>query len=216
MKKYEIAIFDVDGTILDTSEGIISAVKRTIRKKGLFNISNKELLTFIGPPIQDSFARIYNLKGDILQELTTIFRDFYKGEDLFKAIPYDGIYEVMDEMIKRDIKIAIATYKRQDYALTILKYFGFNKYSNILNGADHENKLKKSDIIKKCLDDLNVIDYNNAVMIGDSFHDANGAKLLGIDFIGVTYGFDFKIKEDVYKYPCIGSVNTPQELLIYF
>lgn len=215
-KQYEIAVFDVDGTLLDTTEGVLAAVKYAIEEKKLEPIADEQLLTFIGPPIQDSFARVYGLEGSILQELATTFRNRYKDVELLKAKPYEGIYEVFEELDKRGVKLAVATYKRQDYAEEILKHFGFDKYTNILYGADHENKLKKVDIIRKCMNDLGVSDFSRAVMIGDSSHDAIGAEQIGMDFIGVTYGFDFKKSEDVSKFPSIGSADKAIELLKFF
>lgn len=86
---------------------------------------------------------------------------------------------MLNALSNKGIKLAVATYKRQDYAEAILKHFGFDKYTDILYGADHENKLKKMDIIKKCMDDLGVHDYSRAVMVGDSRHDAIGAQKIG-------------------------------------
>ena len=200
MGKYEIAVFDVDGTLLDTTEGVLASVKYTIDKMGFEPLSEDVLKTFIGPPIQDSFAKAYNLSGDILQDIATCFRNRYKDYELLKAVPYDGIYEVFDKLMERNVKLAVATYKRQDY-------------TNILYGADHNNKLKKVDIIEKCMVDLGVTDYSNAVMIGDSSHDAIGAEKIGMDFIGVTYGFDFRAPEDVYKFKAVGAAAMPLDLL---
>ena len=156
------------------------------------------------------------MDGEILQVIATCFRDRYKDFELFKAAPYDGIYEVFERLLSRSVKIAIATYKRQDYAEEILKHFGFDRYTSIFYGADHENKLKKVDIIRKCMDDLGIHDYSRAVMIGDSSHDAIGAQQIGMEFIGVTYGFDFKSQEDVLKYGAVGAAKLPKELLDYF
>lgn len=216
MSKYEIAVFDVDGTLLDTREGVLSAVKEVIVNHDLPMPTPEVLETFIGPPIQDSLAKTFHLEKAKADELAAEFRTSYKGPNLIKAKPYDGIYELMDELVKRNIKIAVATYKRQDYAEDILKHFGFDQYSKILYGSDFEGKLKKVDIIRKCMVDLGSEDYKNAVMIGDSWHDANGAELLGVDFLGVTYGFDFHSKEDVEKCTSVGSADTPLELLKYF
>ena len=190
MGKYEIAVFDVDGTLLDTTEGVLASVKYTIDKMGFEPLSEDVLKTFIGPPIQDSFAKAYNLSGDILQDIATCFRNRYKDYELLKAVPYDGIYEVFDKLMERNVKLAVATYKRQDYAEAILKHFGFDKYTNILYGADHNNKLKKVDIIEKCMVDLGVTDYSNAVMIGDRIdNDIVPAKQLGMKTIWVKQGF---------------------------
>ena len=213
---YSTIIFDVDGTLLDTTEGVLSAVTYTIREHQLAELSREELLTFIGPPIQDSFARVYGLSGEVLQELATTFRNRYKDVDLLKAVPYDGIYEVCEELKKRGIKIAIATYKRQDYATKIIQHFGFDRYTDIIYGADHENQLKKVDIIRKCLEDMGIDDPHEAVMVGDSDNDAIGAMKIGMEFIGVTYGFGFKTKEDVMQFTHVAGVaETTQEILRY-
>lgn len=216
MKKYEIAVFDVDGTLLDTREGVLESVKHTIRKFGYDMPEPEVLRSFIGPPIQDSFGKTYHLEKAKADEMAAEFRRVYKDVYLFGATPYEGIYDLMDELVKRDVKIAVATYKRQDYAERILKHFNFDRYSNVLYGADFEGKLRKVDIIKKCMVDLGSTDYSNAVMVGDSWHDANGAEQIGVDFIGVTYGFDFRSDEDVKKCTCIGSADTPLEILKFF
>lgn len=220
MKKsdYCAAIFDVDGTLLDTTEGIVSAVQYTIKQYGLSELSYKEYLSFIGPPIQNSFRIHYGIEDKIeLQKIATIFRDRYKVYDLLKAKSYDGIYRLCDSLMKNNIKIAVATYKRQDYAIEILQHFGFHKYSDILIGADHDNKLTKADIIRKCIEELGFISTKDIVMIGDSDNDAEGAEKMGVDFIGVTYGFGFKSSADVMKYrTAVGCVNSPIDLLSFF
>lgn len=216
MNRYDLAVFDLDGTLLDTSEGVLAAVEYTISVSRLKSLEPEKLKQFIGPPIQESFASAYGLHGEILQELATVFRNRYKEAELLKAVPYPGIYKVFDYLSEHGIKTSVATYKREDYALRILKHFGFNQYSDILYGADHENKLKKLDIIQKCIDDSGISDYSKVVMIGDTSHDALGAKQLGVDFIGVTYGFEFRTEEDVDLYPNIGKAGCAEELIRFF
>ena len=132
---------------------------------------------------------------------------------MLKAVPYDGIYDVFERLADSGIKPAIATYKRQDYATEILVHFGFDKYTDIMYGADHENKLKKNDIIRNAIRDAGVTAPEEAVMVGDSDNDAIGAKLLGVNFIGVTYGFGFHTAADVEKFPNIGAARTTDEIL---
>lgn len=215
MNQYDIAVFDVDGTLLDTTEGVISAVNYTINKYNLPMLSDEQLRTFIGPPIQNSFQKYYNICGDQLQELAECFRTQYKDKDLLKAVPYKGIYDVLQKLKDSGIKLAIATYKREDYALTLLKHFEFDKYTSVIYGADNFNKLKKKDIIIKCMNDLGVYDYKKAVMIGDSDNDAVGARDIGMKFLGVTYGFGFFETNDVFQYPAIGCAAEPIDILKY-
>ncbi len=213
--EYGAVIFDVDGTLLNTAEGVLSAVKYTIRQYGLRELSENELQTFIGPPIQNSFQKHYGITDyDQLQTIATTFRNRYKDVDLLKAEPYEGIYELCEALTANGIRIAIATYKREDYAIKLLKHFRFDRYTEIMYGADHENKLKKSDIICKCLDALQITEKHQAVMIGDSENDAKGAEQIGLDFIGVTYGFDFRTSDDIMKYStAIGSADFALDIL---
>lgn len=216
MPNFNLAVFDVDGTLLDTTEGVLSSVKYTIDYFGFEPLCEEQLKKFIGPPIQNSFASTYGLSGDILQDIAEIFRNRYKEVDLFKAKPYEGIYDVMHCLTKNDIKIAIATYKRQDYAEMILRKFGFDKYTDVIYGADHENKLKKQDIIENCIINSGVSDFSRVVMIGDSDNDAIGAENIGVKFIAVTYGFGFYSFDDANRFQNIGIARTTEELKKFF
>ena len=217
MNRYDLAVFDLDGTLLDTREGVIHSVKYTIEKMGFEMISDEELSSFIGPPVQASFARIYGLEGPILQEIATTFRNNYKlHENLFRARAYDGIFELFAELRGRGITPAVATFKREDTALDVLRHFGFDKYTDVMFGGDHENKLTKRDIIEKCLTYSGVTDKSRAVMIGDTHFDAVGAEEIGVDFIGVTYGFGFKSAKDVVGGTAIGSADTALDILKFF
>ena len=209
---WKAAVFDVDGTLLDTAEGVMSAVKYAINTWGLPPLGEEELKAFIGPPVQNSFVRHYGMKKEEAQQLADIFRRRYKDEDLLKAAPYEGIYQVFEKLKGNGILLAVATYKRQDYARRILEHFGFHRYTDILYGADNQNKLKKKDIIEKCLNDLGIHDYSQAVMVGDSDNDAVGAEELGMGFIGVTYGFGFKDQEDVMGYHADGCAAHPEDI----
>lgn len=213
--KYEAVIFDLDGTLLDTSEGILSAVKYTIDQFGFSQLTDKQLHSFIGPPIQDSFAKAYNLNEDILQDIATVFRNRYKDYDLCRAVPYEGIYDTLNQIRKFGIKTAVATYKREDYALILLNHFGFDKYFDIMHGGDHFNVLKKSDIINMCITELGITDNANVVLVGDTTGDELGAQKSGIDFIGVTYGFGYQNDESRKNAKAIGFAQNPYEIINY-
>ena len=209
---FKCVVFDVDGTLLDTSEGILSAVRYTVEKFGLEPLAEETIKSFIGPPIQNSFKAIYGFEDKIISEMAATFRDRYKGDDLLLAKPYDGIFEVFDYLNSAGIKPAVATYKRQDYALRLLQHFHFDRYTDAMYGSDFEGRLKKKDIIELALKKAGVADYSQALMIGDSDNDAIGAAGIGARFLGVTYGFGFKKKEDVYQFDAIGAADTAREI----
>ncbi len=212
-RRYDVAVFDLDGTILDTTEGVLAAVKYTIEKMGYRMLSEERLESFIGPPIQDSFAAAYGLSGPVAQELATVFRERYKGPDLMKAKPYEGIYEVCQELLDRGIVPVVATYKREDYAIKLLKHFGFEKYMKVMHGGDNENRLKKEDIIRMSIAEAGASNLRRAVMIGDTLHDARGAEKLGMDFIAVTYGFGFHGAKDLDGVPNVGIAAKTFDIL---
>lgn len=212
-RKYDLVIFDLDGTLLDTTEGVLASVRHTIKTLHFKEMPEDVLSTFIGPPIQDSFAKAYGLEGPILQEIACIFRDQYSTVDLLKAVPYEGIFELFSALRDCGAKTAVATYKREDYALRLLRHFGFHNYTDVMHGGDHENKLKKRDIIELCIKESGITDKSRVVMVGDTAHDAIGAEQMGVDFIGVTFGFGFHSREDVNEHKNVGTADTALQIL---
>ena len=99
-------------------------------------------------------------------------------------------------MVQNHIKVGIATYKREDYALQILEHFHFDKYASVMHGADNFNQMKKKDIIQLCVKEMGLTDPSRIIMVGDSDNDAIGAADAGMKFIGVIYGFGFASKKE--------------------
>lgn len=211
--RYDLAVFDLDGTLLDTRGGVLSAVKYTIKEFGYEMPDEDTLRTFIGPPVQEGFARVYGLEGPILQKIATVFRNFYSTKTLLEAELYEGMTELFEAMRARGITPAVATYKREDYALKLLRHFGFDRYTDVMFGGDHENKLKKRDIIEKCINTAGVTDLSRVVMIGDTEFDAVGARDIGVDFIGVSYGFGYRSVGEIEGCGAVGAAQTPMEIL---
>ena len=159
------------------------------------------------------------LTGDNQKVADAVAKEIGLTDAWGSLLPEEKVDAIKPELISLSDKIwsnpeyNFHEYKASREFADLLKHFGFDKYTNILYGADHNNKLKKVDIIEKCMVDLGVTDYSNAVMIGDSSHDAIGAEKIGMDFIGVTYGFDFRTPEDVYKFKAVGAAAMPLDLL---
>lgn len=203
-------IFDLDGTLLNTAPGIIESVKHTIRAVGYQELSDEELLTFVGPPIQNSFMKMYACSSVEAQNAANVFRKHYRTKALLKAEPYNGIYNLCHKLRSENRKLAVATYKREDYAISLLKHFGFDQYFDSIHGADNENILTKADIIDICLKELRA-SKENTVLIGDTVHDAEGAKRMEIGFLAVTYGFGFKPKT-LIEFQCLGVADNVSEI----
>ncbi|MBO6113071.1 MAG: HAD hydrolase-like protein [Lachnospiraceae bacterium] len=214
MKKAEVIIFDLDGTLFNTRPGIVKAIKKTIETEGLSRLEENEFDRFIGPPINQTFSKVFNLSDEEGKRLADIFRQYYHDpEYLLDTREYPGIRETLKELKNRGIKTALATYKKEKMAEEICAHFGYDALLDVIHGSDREGKLTKQDIIKLCLKDCGVSDPGNAVMIGDSIFDAKGAESAGTMFAGVTYGFGFKNPEDILKFPGAGVINRAEEIL---
>lgn len=212
MPDIKAVVFDLDGVLLDTSKGVIESAKYAAKMLGYEDLSANDWLTFVGPPIQDSFKKYFGCSDVEAQKAADIFRGYYKEKALFNAEPYEGIFGLCASLQKAGIGMAVATYKREDYAVKLLQHFGFDKYFRPMHGADNDNKLRKSDIVEMCISEMG-IGKEHVVMVGDTEHDAIGAEKSGINFIGVTYGFGFKEIIDLKNYGHIGIAGRPMEIL---
>ena len=203
--RIKAVIWDVDGTLLNTQEGLAAAYRYTIEQCHLPSKTDEELGAFIGPTPQTIFMTHFGLNEENAQRAADIFRERYKSYDLLKAFLYPGVEDVLSSLDEAGIQQAIATNKRQDYATEICRHFGLDGYCDPIIGADNKNKLIKADLIRKCLEELEISDPSSVVMIGDTEGDKQAAKAAGVQFLGVNYGFGFR---NVH-----GHANSSEEIL---
>ena len=209
--KIRNVIFDLDGTLLDTTDGILESAAYAARKLGYPELPRETMLKFIGPPIQRSFREHYGATEKQAQAAANVFRDYYKTRALLKATPYEGIYSLCETLKEHGIRMAVATYKREDYALDLLKHYGFDRYCDPMHGADNNNVLKKEDIVEMCIREMGAR-KGACVLIGDTEHDAAGAQKAEVPFLAVTYGFGYRPGEAI-RTDCIllGIADSPEE-----
>ncbi len=205
-------IFDLDGTLLDTSIGVLSSVQKTIEKFGLRELSEEELLTFIGPPINKQLQRVFNLPTGDAMAAMVYFRDVYPRGDIYKAEHYDGMQKLLADLKESGFKVGVSTYKREDMAKNLLRNKGLAQYFDVIHGSDAGATLTKADVVRMTIRDLGN-DNTETVMIGDSDNDAIGAAGANALFIGVTYGFGFKSASDINEYQNIGAADKASEIL---
>lgn len=213
MQDIKVIIWDVDGTLLDTAPGMISSVKYMINKIGLPQLDEESLQSFVGPRIQDSLRRIYNLSGDELINASTVFRNHYKEGDVLDAVPYDGVKETLEKLREKGIRMCIATNKRQDFVDALLEKFDMTSYFDIVCGTDFNGKYTKSDLVKKCVNFYQGISNDEIVMIGDSEYDAEAAHCVGVRFIAALYGYDFTEASDINLWNPIGKVDSIKKVI---
>ena len=205
-------LFDLDGTLLDTTEGILESVAYTAKRLGLGELDSSVLLKFIGPPIYQSFKMYYGCSEEQANKATELFRTYYKEKALYKAKLYTGIEQMLQTLQNNGIIIGVATYKREDYAISILNHFGISPYCRVMHGTDWFNKMSKTDVINKCIGELG-LPPQSIVYVGDTEHDALGAQEAGIEFIAVTYGFGYKNSDATNNNSNMFFANNTNEIL---
>jgi len=204
----QIIIFDLDGTLIDTSVGIINSIRYVESKMRLEPIDDRFLIGYIGAPPQKLYMDCYGLSGKDASLAVSYHREYGKKKAIYEAKVYDAIPETLYRIKKMGIDIAVATLKKQDSAEAMLKHYGLLNYFHVIIGMNNEESLSKKDIINaviKCTGE------KNALMIGDSEYDYIGAVGAGIDFLGVTYGYGFNRKSSY----CFNTVNAPIEIIDY-
>ena len=192
-RKYNLVIFDLDGTLLDTSKGIFNSVRYAENQMGFTKINDELLKRFVGPPPKLMYMKQYGIDEETALKAAKKHREYGRTKAVFEAEVYEGMEDVLNKLKSNGYKLAVATLKSQAIAETVLENFGLEKYFDCIVGMDVNETLTKSMTIKLAMQNTEICD--KAVMIGDSPYDYEGALEANVDFIGVTYGFGFEDKE---------------------
>lgn len=195
MKKATI-LFDLDGTLVNTEEGVDKSVRYTLEKYGMEEPDRDTVRRFIGPLLADSFQREYGFSREKAEEADLIFRERYETIGLFECELFPGVKEALKSLKEKGYKISVASSKEEVPCRRILERLGIAEYFDLICGARlKENIGEKAEVLNDALKRLGVSDKREAVLIGDSRYDARGAKEAGIDCIGVSYGFEEDLEE---------------------
>lgn len=210
MGKYQFALFDLDGTIADTSKGVVNCVKYAEKKLNLPRLDESVYRKFIGPPNAVAYHNYYGLTGERLDMAVKYHALYALKKGVYEVQEYAGIRRILDYLKNKGYRIAVATLKKQEAAEKVLRYLGLYGYFDMIAGDEGKGESKK-DLLLKCLNRTNIA-RERAVLIGDSEYDQGGAADSGIDFIGVLYGFGFGEKADLQYFPYSAVAADTDEL----
>ena len=187
-------LFDLDGTLTDSKEGITKSVRHALKHYGIEVQDLDSLCPFIGPPLADSFKRYYGFTDIQAKEAVQVYREYYNVDGWRQNKDYPGIREML-AALKADGKVLlVATSKPELFAKKILDYFDLSQYFGFIGGADmEETRSRKADVIRYVADSCGLGEgpelSAKAIMVGDREHDVLGARECGMECIGVLYGF---------------------------
>ena len=199
----KLIIFDLDGTLLDTSDGILHCYHKTASMLNLRKNSVENDSIVIGGPLSDGFRTLYDIPDEeTLAKAIDTYRKLYANEGITKFSAYNGIDTSLSELKSDGYQLGVATLKLEEYAKSMLK-----------NGWNGTEKCTKAYTVTKVLFEQKCL-AKNAVLVGDSVYDKNGAEIAGVDFLGVTYGFGIKKGDKTNSR--FDTVDSPVELTEYF
>jgi phosphoglycolate phosphatase len=188
-RKTRYLLFDLDGTLTDPALGITRSVQYALRHFGMEETDQQKLLSYIGPPLLDSFKG-YGMNDEEAREALRIYRVYFADVGLYENAVYEGIADFLRDARQAGYRLIMATSKPEMYACRLMQHFGLDEYFACIAGSDMaETRADKAAVIRYALERVGVTDVSEAVMIGDRKHDIDGAKTVGIDSIGVLYGF---------------------------
>ena len=209
MMQKDYLFFDLDGTLTESAPGIIRSAKYALSHFGI-TLSDEELHRFIGPPLLESFQNLCGLCEEDSRHAIRLYRSYYEKKGIFENSVYDGVEEMLCRLKKAGNKIAMATSKPEIYAKKIADHYGLTPYFDEIAGAalDHV-RMTKSDVLRNAVRGVGLTDMAAGLMIGDRKHDVLGARELGMDTLGVLYGYGSR--DELIRAGALSVVSTPAE-----
>lgn len=190
MKDYRYILFDLDGTVTDPKVGITKSVAYALRYFGIETANLDDLCKFIGPPLKQSFMEYYCFDESKSTLAVEKYREYFGVTGLYENTVYDGLEKLMQKLVGQGRTLIIATSKPTVFAVKILEHFDLLKYFAFVAGSELDGtRTKKSEVIAYALQQNHITDLSSAIMIGDRKHDIIGAKEVGLDSIGVLFGY---------------------------
>lgn len=213
MAKYKHILFDLDGTITDSFDAVTKSFAYALESFGIYVKDRNELLPVIGPPLRQSFSEMFGFDEEKALLAVEKYRERYNKYFLKEHILYDGIEELFSKLYNDGFKLYLATAKPIVLAQQIIRHFNLEKYFVFLGGASlHQGRDTKNSVMDYVFSECS-IDKDRAVMIGDRFHDMEGAQHIGIDAIGVSYGYG--TYEELNKYNPVFIASDPMEIYTF-
>ena len=208
----KLIIIGFDGTIADTSPGILYCMNTTTNAMGYTPVHHDALYGVIGVSVEQGFKRLYGMKEDEIEYAMANFSKLYsiKGEEMFQI--YDGVEESLEKLKQTGCKLAIVTQKNRKFITNMLGvYKNIGEHFDTVCATDVEIDREKSDMLRFVCEELEVA-IADSIFIGDSYVDALAAEEVGMDFAAALYGWGFRSQEDAEKYHCRAYLNNAKEL----
>ncbi|MDR1664807.1 MAG: HAD family hydrolase [Clostridiales bacterium] len=216
MKDKKYILFDLDGTLTDPKTGITKSVQYSLKAFDIHVTDIDSLISFIGPPLRDSYKKYYGFNDEKVENAVVKYREYFSEKGIFENTPYQGIDTMLENLHNAGKYLIVATSKPVVYAEKILKHFNLHQYFCFISGSELDGRRsKKSEVLRYALENMNISEHEECVMVGDREHDIIGAKEIGMESIGVLYGYgDFFELKSVGATLIAENVNDLTKMLV--
>ena len=192
---YQYIIFDLDGTLIKSEEGLYDSITYALEKSGVDPGDRKDMKRMIGPVLWESFQKFYNMSAEEADRANAYFTEFYDREGIYNASVCEGVVQMLEALRNAGRILLVVTAKPRDMAETVLNHTGIDKYFQAVIGpARGDKKTDKGSLLREALSFLaktgtDHFQKEHAVMVGDRMFDMQGAAEAGIRSVGVLYGY---------------------------
>jgi len=182
--------FDLDGTLVDSGEGIMNSFVYALGKMGLPVPEKSVLGRYVGPPLLETFSKSFGLPEEKVRPAIAFYREYYREKGVFQNRKYDGVEKMLSDLKSAGTRLAVATSKPEPYAVQVVAGLGLAGYFDVVAGSKlDESRAAKNEVIEYAAERMGITDMSGIVMVGDTRYDAEGAKKAGVRAVGVSYGY---------------------------
>ena len=203
-----VILFDLDGTLTDSGEGITKCAQLALDHFGIHIEDRTQLRCFVGPPLRESFPK-FGVPEDRVEEAITVFRSRYLTVGKFENIPYAGIEDLLRTLKAQGHRLYVATSKPESTAVEILNKFELSQYFTRICGASMDSGRDSKEAVIAYLLELEGR-AQKTVMVGDTAFDVIGAAAHDIPTIGVAWGYGNV--DEMRRAGACAIAQTPEEL----
>ena len=213
---YRYILFDLDGTLTESGEGITKSVQYALEKLGQPEPDLKKLEVFVGPPLLQQFMKYAGLDEETAVKAVEYYRERYTDIGIFENEVYPGVEDMLDKLRGKGYILAVASSKPERFVKKVLDHFDLTKYFQEIVGSEmNGGRTSKADVIEEALDRLHMADHREqVVMVGDKEHDVFGARKAGLQCLAVSYGYGSE--EELKNANPLKIADSAQEVLDFF
>ena len=213
---YKAILFDLDGTLTDSGEGITKSVQYALEKIGKPEEDLQKLRIFVGPPLLEQFEAFAGVDEETAKEAVEFYRERYAPIGIYENELYPGITEMLAGLKARGYRLGIASSKPENFVKIVAEYFHIDSYFEEIVGSEITGgRTNKTEVIEEALRRMGLSDHREQViMVGDKEHDVFGARRAGLECIAVSFGYG--TEEELENAHPLQIVNSAEKILDFF